>query len=153
MKKIATILAAIAICFSAYAEEVTLINVHLFDGTKEVYNLPDKPVMRFDGDKLLLESETMTGEYARNAVEKITTERGERQSSIAEVEDADFVFSYDGATVTVTAPSASLYGANGIKILSAVASNGKTTLDLSGLSAGVYVVAPANHQAIKITKK
>lgn len=147
MKFILTIISAIALCFGAMAEEVTLINVHLFDGTKEVYNLPDKPVMRFDGDKMLMESAIMTGEYARAAVEKITTERGERQSSIAEVE-ADFAFSYDGQVVKSTAESMTIYDLNGTLLLS-----GKGAIDVSGLPAGVYVVAPANHSAIKIIIK
>lgn len=148
MKQILSIIAAMAICISVCAEEVTLVAVSLRNGTKELYNLPDKPQMRFEGDDLIIQSEIMQGEYVRSTVEKISTERGERQASMAEVEKASFMFSYDGTTVTVTSPSVTLYDLNGMQLFS-----GKGSLDVSALPAGVYIVVPSNHSSIKIVKK
>lgn len=142
------------------AEEVTLLTFHFTDGHVEQFNLPDLPVITFDGEMLNVASMTLEGSYNRADIENFNFEKGKPVVGIAEAA-ADFANSMtvtfvDNRTLTVSAGSLGrviVTDLTGRTAATAAAIDGTATLDLSNLPAGVYVVKPDTLKGFKIIKK
>ncbi len=167
MKRLITILSvafvAISSAFSAGAQdsagEVTLLTVNLKNGTREQYNLPDKPQVSFADGKMFIECPEMSGEYALKEVSNINFEKGREIVGISEIPDAGntFTFSYvDNASVLMSGTglkSVAVYNLNGMLVTTVEAVDGAVAIDVSAFAPGVYIVAPSCHAAVKIVKK
>ncbi len=151
-------LVAIAGSFTAAAQEaLTVLQLHLTDGTTDKYLLAEKPVVTFSDGNLLITSSAVTSTYEFSAVESydfgIDTTTG--VDGIG-AEDNTFSFQLAGDVLTVASPELSVvevYALNGVKAAAATAADGVATVDLAALPAGVYVVATNCHAAVKIVKK
>lgn len=153
-----TALLFLPVTLSAAEKEVTLLTLHMTDGTTEMFNLPDKPVMTFTEDRLDVKSTTMQGSYPRKDVDYFDFTKGAPVSALEAIESgASLVVTYiDKTTLTVAAPDlkkVSVTDLNG-RVLAIVPSDadGIATLDITNLPEGVYVVVPAPGHAFKIAK-
>lgn len=156
-------LLGMAFGFGASAQEaiepVTVVKVNTKDGGITRFRLPSKPVVTVSGDKLVVTADELESlELYRSEVSHIDFEQdwtGALDSSKLDVND--FTFSYvDNATVMMAGPAltrADLFDVAGHKLATAVTDDGNLTLSLAGLPAGVYIVAPDCHKAVKIVKK
>lgn len=143
---------------AAEEQEVTLLTLHMTDGTTEMYNLPDKPVMTFVEDRLDVKSTTMQGSYPRKDVAYFDFTTGAPISALEAIEaGASLAVTYlDHNTLTVAAAGlkkVSITDING-RVLATVPADGHgvATLDISTLANGIYVVAPTPGHAFKIVK-
>ncbi len=164
MKKLFTILSVVAVALvNAFGlsaqDEVTLLTVNLKNGSVEQFNLPDKPAVTFEDGKMLIQSGEMSGEYNFTDVSHFTFEKGALLAGIDDIvaEGTAFTFSYtDNATVFVAAPAlqwVALYTVQGVEVAKVKAdASGAASIDVSGLTPGIYVVAPDCHSALKIVK-
>ncbi len=159
-RTIISLFAAAALSSAAVAQEpasTLLVNFH--NGEVARYILSDTPVVTFEGDNLVVTSEKAQGTHARADVSHFEFKKEDIPTGIVApgTNGADFTFVYtDNNTVTVSSASlryVDLYTAAGVKVATAYAADGTATLDLSGVAAGVYVVSPDCHNAVKIVKK
>ena len=151
-------LVAIAGSFTAAAQEsLTVLQLHLSDGTTDKYVLAEKPVVTFSDGNLLVTSSAVTSTYKFTAVKSFDfgTDTTTGVDGIG-AEDSTFSFQLAGDVLTVASPElcvVEVYALNGVKAAAATAADGVATVDLAGLPTGVYVVATNCHAAVKIVKK
>lgn len=165
MKKILSIIAIAAASFagslSAHAQEmVTVLTVNLQDGTTERYKLTESPTVKMENHKIVVASASLQGEYDFENVSHFSFDKQpEEIGGVDDVagDDAAFEFTYvDNATVTVAAPTlqwVAVYTMSGMEVTTVMAEDNRVTIDVSGLTPGVYIVAPSCHSAIKIVKR
>lgn len=161
MKKILTILASVAMALSSFASEqepFTSVTVNLHNGTKEYYAITDSPEVKIENHQLIVTSPTLTGTYEFADVSHFSFEK----RIITDVEgiiapDAAFSFAMINNHIIVSAPElewVKMFNAGGVQVASEAAdSNHVVDIDISNLAAGVYIVTPSCHQAIKIVKQ
>lgn len=137
----------------------TLLLVNLHSGSVEKYRLSDTPVVTFDGDEIVVTADAASGRYTRADVSHFEIKKDWYSGAEATTltPETSFSFTYtDNANVTVAAPALTrvdLYTPAGVKVAQATATDGTATISLASLPAGVYLVAPDCHKAIKIIKK
>lgn len=148
---------AVAAALSAQTPdtEVTLLTLHLAGGTVEQFNLPDHPVITFEGDDLNVASATLEATYPRADVEYFNFEKGKPVVAAEQIEaGASLSVVFDGhSTLTVAAPglrSVAVADTSGHIVAKATAADSCAVVDLQGVAAGVYIVSPEGHRAFKI---
>lgn len=129
--------------------------VKLTDESLVRFVLTDKPVISFDGEQLLIKSETAEASYARADVAEFYFEPV--GTAIEHTTADNLRFSYlDNETVCVEGSQTALqlYDHSG-RLLQAPVSTvaTKQTISLNGLPAGVYLIKISPQQTIKIFKK
>lgn len=139
------------------AEPVTVVKINKHDGTVSKFQLPSKPVVNVVGDKFVVNgTEIQKVEFLRSEVSHIDFAK-EVPAGVTDVEVNEFVFTYlDNNTVQMTSPKlhqADLYNLSGHKLASVPAQDGVVTMSLENFPAGIYLVAPDCHPAIKVLKK
>ena len=127
---------------------VTVVNINTKDGGVTHYRLPSKPVITMVEDLELLRAEVSHIDFALDWSGSVDA---------AGLADNEFVFSFvDNTTVQMASPRltrADLFDVAGHKLASVVTADGNLTISLADLPAGVYVVAPDCHPAVKIVRK
>ncbi len=139
------------------SKPVTVVNINKTDGTLSKFYLPSRPVVNVTDDKLVVTGDDIKEmEFLRSDVSHIDFGK-EKPSAAVDVAANEFVFSYlDNSTVRMSAAAltrADLYDLSGNLRASATARDGAVTLSLESLPAGIYLVAPDCHPAIKIVRK
>lgn len=137
----------------------TLLIVNLNIGSVEKYRLSDTPVVTFEGKEMVVTSDAASGSFTRADVSHFEVKKdwfsGAEAATLTP--ETSFSFTYtDNANVTVAAPElkfVELFTTAGVKVARANATDGTATINLTSLPAGVYLVAPDCHKAIKIVKK
>lgn len=167
-KQLISLIGSIAVALLACApvataqetgQPVTMLMVNLHNGSIEKYLLSDTPVVTFDGDAMVVTSDGASGTYDRPDVSHFEIKKDwySEAEAVTLTPEVSFSFTYtDNANVTVAAPALTrvdLYTPAGVKVAQATATDGTATISLAALPAGVYLVAPDCHKAIKIIKK
>lgn len=139
------------------ATEVTLLKIHLTDGGVEIFNLPDQPIMTFEGENLKVVSSIAETTLPRADVEYFNFEKGQPVSSIS-TPDVDFMFSYiDNNTIEIAfdgLKEVKVYTLDGLEALSVNANaEGYARVDLANLEKGIYIVSADGKHAIKIIRQ
>lgn len=140
-------------------ELVTIVKINKTDGRIVRYGLPSSPVVDFVGDNLVVSAaEVEELEMPRGEVSHIDFEQNWQSAlDASSLGEDDFSFSFDGAnTLLLASPrltKVELFDTAGRKAISAGAVDGNARVSLDALPAGVYVVVPDCHPAIKIVKK
>lgn len=149
------ILAACIPARAATTETVTEMTIHLVSGEQYSFKLPDDPVVTFEGSDINVTSAAANISLVRNAVENI--DFAKVTASITDInDDSDFLFSfYNNNTVVIAGKNvstAAVYSIKGEELLRQTAVASQMTLDISQLSAGIYIIAVQGYQSIKIIK-
>ncbi|MBO4941806.1 MAG: T9SS type A sorting domain-containing protein [Muribaculaceae bacterium] len=153
---IITFCVALMALVASAQQGMTVLQLHLNDGTVDKYILHDKPVVTFGDGNLIVTSDKATNTYVFSTVEHFDFEEASSGVGSVTAEENTFTVCVDGNTLSVAADElqwVELYTVNGTKAMSADAVDGVAEVDLSSLPAGVYVVATNCHKAIKILKK
>lgn len=138
---------------------VTVVNINTKDGGVTHYRLPSKPVITMVDDKMVVSAAELEDlELLRAEVSHIDFALDWSGSvDAAGLADNEFVFSFvDNTTVQMASPRlnrADLFDVAGHKLASVATADGNLTISLADLPAGVYVVAPDCHPAVKIVRK
>lgn len=139
-------------------EEVTQLSLHLTNGKTERFNLPDKPVISFDGESMQVKSNEMEASYLRTDIDYFNFEKGKVIVSVDAIDaSTEMSVTYlDNTTLIVVAPglrALTISTISGTTVLTVAAVDGVATADLSNLPSGVYVVVPEGHKTFKIIRK
>ena len=119
---------------------VTVVNINTKDGGVTHYRLPSKPVITMVDDKMVVSA----------------AELEDLELLRAEVSHIDFALDWSGSVDAAGLADnefADLFDVAGHKLASVVTADGNLTISLADLPAGVYVVAPDCHPAVKIVRK
>ena len=134
------------------ANEGTLVLWHA-DGTKTNIELSQLPQIQFENGKVLVTSSILNMEYDANEILRFTYEEATSEDAglvdgIASVQGDRMVF--HGVK---SADKVSVYSVNGTRVpVSLSSANGKCSLSLSSIPAGVYILK-VNGKTSKFTKK
>ena len=138
---------------------MTVININTKDGGVTRYFLSSKPVVSVVDDKLVINADEIEElELSRAEVSHIDfSEDWTGSVSADQLHVNDFVFSFiDNNNVMMASPSlshAEVFDIVGHKMATVFAADGNLTISLVDFPAGVYVIAPDCHAAVKIVKK
>lgn len=156
-------LLSMALCDGIKAQQpddiVTFVKINKMDGAVHRYALPDKPVINFADDKIVVSAQELENlDIPRSEVSHIDFEKGKYSSiDAANLNSDDFTFGFvDNTTVMVASPRLTrvdLFDTAGHKLASVAAVGGNATVSLADFGAGVYIVVPDCHEAIKVVRK
>ena len=135
---------------------VTRLTISKLDGSEIHFALADKPTVSFaDGNIVVTNNEEMVS-YPKSEVADFHFTTG-TMDALDKVDADDVLIQFvDNNHIVISGPgitTATAYNLQGIAVAQAKASNGTLTIDLSDMTAGVYVVAIANHPTMKFLKK
>ena len=138
---------------AAAAQEPNKLHIHFADGTTTAIELYTRPQVTFEGDRVVVASPVATMSYAAADVLRFTysingvpNSIGEVQASPAEGEQLTFDAAADASSVQ-------LFAEDGKQMpVSLTTVNGRASLSLSSLPAGVYVLK-VNGRTSKIVKR
>lgn len=161
IKIVLSIVFALAIGFNAAAaddEAVTCLTFHLTNGTTEYYELPSQPVVTFEGDKLNVTGNAISGTWNRADIEYFNFGPKDLSAieSISAAENALTFRFIDNKNVTVAGEGLAfiaLYDINGRCAARAAAIDGVATVSAETLTPGVYIVEIPGHNSVKIIKR
>jgi hypothetical protein len=148
--------ALMAFAASAQQQVLTVLQLHLSNGTVDKYILANKPVVSFGDGNLIVTSAEATNTYEFNAVENFDFDKITTGVDDITAEENTFTVCFDSNILTVAATElqhVEVFGLNGVKVAAASASDGVAEIDLTSIPAGVYVVSTNCHKAVKIVKK
>ena len=152
MRKIFFVAALITICFVSYAESYEGILVTLVDGTTTTISFSEKPVIKFQSDKLVVHSDAVSTEFDRTKVSRFNYVTD--LSGIEGIDRSEISIGNNGSTLYLsglpTDSAIDVYSSDG-KLLESVRATGNHTIEISGLPAGVYIVS-VNGVSTKIVK-
>lgn len=154
-----TMLSGMSIMAQEPTVPVTVININTKDGGVTHYRLPSKPVVNIVDNMLVVSADELEDlQLLRAEVSHIDFEQDWSGAlDAAQLQVNEFTFSFtDNATVQMASPRltrADLFDMAGHKLASAVTADGNLTLSVADLPAGVYLVAPDCHAAVKIVKR
>lgn len=154
-----SMLSPMSVSAQGTAGHVTVVNVNTKDGSVSRFLITSKPVVHIVDDRLVVKADELADlELLRDEVSHIDfSEDGSSALDAANLGENDFTLSFiDNNTVQIVSPRltrADLFDIAGHKLASASTADGNITLSLAELPAGVYVVAPDCHTAVKIVKK
>lgn len=142
---------------SASATEQHLLTIIFHDGHKCSYALVDRPKVTFDSNTLYVKAESMEDDFVLKDVNKFVFTTG-TPTSIASVDANEYRFSFtDGENVVLEGHAAGttvrLYDTAGKSVGTTKAdSDGRATISLAGLPAGIYVISTADGTTYKVIK-
>lgn len=150
--------AALTLSFAvpSWADDPVTLNIHLADGTVQAVQLYTRPRLTFEGDRVVFTSPVATFSYDAQQVLRFTYSGGNLPDKVASPSSHD-LFRQTGEQILfdakVKASDIQLFTEDG-KLLpvSLTTTNGRTTLSLTNLPAGVYVLS-VNGQTSKVVKK
>ncbi|MBE6318938.1 MAG: T9SS type A sorting domain-containing protein [Bacteroidales bacterium] len=153
MKK--TILSVILMAFGvlSHAESYEGILVMLVDGTTTTISFSEKPVIKFQSDKLVVHSDAVSTEFDRLKVARFNYVTD--LSGVDGIDRSAVTIGNNGSTLYLsglpTDSAIDVYSSDG-KLLESVRATSNHTIEISGLPAGVYIVS-VNGVSTKITKQ
>ena len=140
-------------CFVSYAESYEGILVTLVDGTTTTISFSEKPVIKFQSDKLVVHSDAVSTEFDRSKVSRFNYVTD--LSGVDGIDRSAVTIGNNGSTLYLsnlpTDSAIDVYSSDG-KLLESVRTTGNHTIEISGLPAGVYIVS-VNGVSTKITKQ
>lgn len=136
-------MAMLCTAFVGYAEGKSL-KLTLQNGAEQTYMLADKPVVTFQGEKVLIASEKLSSEYPRSDVKSFSF----ADVSTNAVEDTvqDTLYIYDGSNFSSPGNEIAVYNLQGMKV-----ADGRDNISLTSQASGIYIIKVSN-QTIKIRK-
>ena len=136
MKKKTILICTLALLASVSASARSLVLV-LSDSTKIYFLLDDKPVMRMENGKVLIDTQAFSFEDVDHFYISQTDDPSGIEAVMAEKK-----VKFDGQSLVVEGnKTAEVYGVNGVKMKAKVSqAAGMTTVDTEGLAKGSYVV-------------
>ena len=153
MRKIFFVAALMTICFVSHAESYEGILVTLVDGTTTTISFSEKPVIKFQSDKLVVHSDAVSTEFDRLKVARFNYVTD--LSGVDGIDRSAVTIGNNGSTLYLsglpTDSAIDVYSSDG-KLLESVRATGNHTIEISGLPAGVYIVS-INGVSTKITKQ
>ena len=148
-KKIA-LMAAMSFTLSAFA--YSGIEVSMTDGSSVVISMKEHPVITFSGDKLVVKTVDSTTELDRS---KVKTFSYLSSSSVETVQIGDYMVDNTGTSLRFSGLPAeseiTVHSVDG-KLVGRATVAGDYSIDLSGYSAGTYIVS-VNGVSTKIAVK
>lgn len=141
MKLRKQILATLLMTVSISAMAFSGIEVTMSDGSSMVISMDERPVVTFSGSKLVIKTETSTTELERS---KVKTFNYLSSSSIEENNVGDSKVNNTGdALLFSNLPAGSEIKVHSVdgKLVKSAAAEGSYRINISDLSAGVYVVS------------
>ena len=137
-------------------DDLTRLVMELRDGTTDVYELADKPIVTFDGSKVKIASAAATADYERSDVKNFHFTSAATGLSDVAAQGALTLRYTDNESVTLTGNGlieASLYNAEGKLMNQVSAQNGTLTLSLKSYVPGIYLLNVPGHTTYKLIKK
>ena len=148
-KKIA-LMAAMSFTLPAFA--YSGIEVSMTDGSSVVISMKEHPVITFSGDKLVVKTVDSTTELDRS---KVKTFSYLSSSSVETVQVGDYTVDNTGTSLRFSGLPAeseiTVHSVDG-KLVGRATASGDYSIDLSGYSAGTYIVS-VNGVSTKIAVK
>lgn len=142
---------------SAFAAEQQYLTIIFQDGSKQSYTLNDRPKVTFNNTTLFVKAQEVENDFVLKDVHKfVFTDTSE--TGISNVSENEFRFSFtDGENVVLEGHAADtavrLYDTAGKAVRTASAdAEGRATVSLAGLQAGVYVINTADGKTYKVIK-
>lgn len=142
---------------SAFAAEQQFLTIIFQDGSKQSYTLNDRPKVTFDKTTLFVKAQEVENNFALKDVHKfVFTDTPE--TGISAVDGKVFRFSFtDGENVVLEGHAAGtavrLYDTAGKAVRNTSAdAEGRATVSLAGLQAGVYMINTADGKTYKVMK-
>lgn len=136
---------------------VDLLVLKMVDETTAEFNLADKPTISFVDGKFLVTSKSVTTDYKQADVTEFHFEKKNVTDGIGPVVNGLFSFVYnDNDHVTIFGSKAkkiSVYTVDGKLLKSQTITDGKVTVNLDNLKAGIYVLNLEKEHTFKIIKK
>lgn len=141
---------------AAAAQEPNKLHIHFADGTTTAIELYTRPQVTFEGDRVVVASPVATMSYAAADVLRFTYSINGEMVGVQSPESKD-LYRNDGEQLTfdaaVSASSVQLFAEDGKQMpVSLTTANGRASLSLSSLPAGVYVLK-VNGRTSKIVKR
>lgn len=138
---------------TALAEDALVVNFH--DGTHAYYRLVSTPEVTFDGDHLCVKSTESDDRHVFNKVDTFTF--GEYLSTASIEADGARIVCPDKSTVQFYGfkPGTAITVADAAGRLwfsGTVDAQGFASVDVSSLSAGIYIISTSTGQSLKIVK-
>ena len=132
------------------------LNIHLVDGTVESIQLYTRPQVTFESDRVIFTSSVATFSYDAQQVLRFTYSGGSLSDKVASP-DAGDLFRQQGEQilfdVTIKASDVQLFSEDGKRLPATIqTANGRPSLSLKHLPAGVYVLS-VNGRTSKVVKK
>lgn len=132
------------------------LNIHLADGTVESIQLYTRPQVTFESDRVIFTSSVATFSYDAQQVLRFTYSGGSLPDKVASP-DAGDLFRQQGEQILfdakVKASDVQLFGEDGKRLPATIqTANGRPSLSLKHLPAGVYVLS-VNGRTSKVVKK
>lgn len=140
---------------SVVAAEANTLVLELKNGTKEMYQLDDKPVITFDSNNLYISSSKVYMKYYlfSNLSRYYFVDNGSSAIQSMQNDDVAFSFRYvDKDNVVLTGTDrAEVYSVDGKKLLDVVEQSDELNINLGDFPSGVYVIK-TNNKSFKIRK-
>lgn len=161
LKVILSAVFALAIGFGAAAaeeENITCLIFHFTNGTTESYNLPDKPIVTFEGEKINIAGNAITASWNRADIEYFNFETQKLSGlETACTDEKAFTFSFiDNNNITVAGnniTSIAIYDINGRCAIRSTVVDNMASVSVATLSPGIYIVEIPGHHSVKIIKR
>lgn len=157
MKKyFVTAFLSLAFAFATYAQD-TKVNVLYLDGTPHVVQMSQVKTLKITGDDVLLLSADGTTVATHNMADIDKIELTADVTAINTPSKVQAVtIRYNGTSITASGMTnghvLTVYATSGAVVAKAKARDGKATINVSDLGAGVYVVK-TNGQTLKMVKR
>lgn len=149
MKQVLVLIVALFSTLCASAEEKSLV-ITFSDNTKAEYALSTLPDITMENDKLTVTTSTTTAQFD---LYKVKTFTFSSTTGISVLDRQQFALNGDALVIDGESSKTRIFSIDGKAVsIDPIISNGKTILDISSLSRGVYIIN-ANGKSIKILKK
>lgn len=136
---------------------VTVLTVHVKDGSEVSFLLSERPSVTYSDDYMLITSADAETSYPLSDVLKFTFEEIDGEDTgIDSTIAAEASFSLDGGVIVVSGlkagSTAQVFTLGGVMVHSESVDSGSWSYPLSSLSSGIYIIS-INGKGFKITKK
>lgn len=151
-----TALLSLGFAFATYAQD-TKVNVLYLDGTPHVVQMSQVKTLKITGDDVLLLSADGTTVATHNMADIDKIELTADVTAINTPSKVQAItIRYNGTTITASGMTnghvLTVYATSGAVVAKAKARDGKATINVSDLGAGVYVVK-TDGQTLKMVKR
>ena len=141
---------------TAMADDSVTLNIHLSDGTVQSIQLYTRPLVTFEGDKVVFTSSVATFTYDAQQVLRFTYSGGTLPDKVTSPETKDLYRQTDEQLIfdaKVKASDIQLFSEDGKCMpVNVQTSNGRPAFSLKNLPAGVYMLS-VNGRTSKVVKK